>query len=65
MDNLIVDLVVSVIGLAYFAYGKRQQRISPMVCGVLLGLCPMFTDNPYLLALFCAVLLAVPFFTDF
>jgi hypothetical protein len=65
LGNLIIGLTAGVIGMAYFAYGKRAQKFAPMLCGILLGLCPMFTDNLVILAVISAALLAAPFFTDF
>ncbi len=65
MSTLIIGFIAGVIGMAYFVYGKRQQKFAPMLCGVLLGLCPMFTGNPYVLTIVSAALLATPFFTDF
>lgn len=65
MSTLIIGFIAGVFGMAYFVYGKRQQKFSPMLCGVLLGVYPYFTDNPYILTLVGAALLAVPFFTDF
>ena len=65
MAAFIIGAFAGIIGMAYFVYGKRQQKFSPMLCGVLLGIYPWATSNPYLLVLIGAVLLAVPFFTDF
>ncbi len=65
MSTLIIGFIAGVIGAAYFVYGKRQQKFAPMLCGVLLGIYPLFTSNPYVLTIVGAALLAVPFFTDF
>lgn len=65
MSALFIGLIAGIIGLAYFAYGKRQQKFSAMLSGVLLGLFPMFTDNPWILAIVGVALLAAPFFIDF
>lgn len=65
LSALIIGFIAGVFGMAYFVYGKRQQKLAPMLCGVLLGIYPWMTDDPYILVLVGAALLAVPFFTDF
>ena len=65
MSTLIIGFIAGIFGMAYFVYGKRQQKFAPMLCGVLLGVYPYFTDNPYVLVIIGAALLAAPFFVDF
>ncbi|MBV8633646.1 MAG: hypothetical protein JO002_04085 [Burkholderiaceae bacterium] len=65
LSTFIIGFIAGVFGMAYFVYGKRQQKFAPMLCGVLLGIYPYMTSNPYVLVLIGAALLAVPFFTDF
>ncbi len=65
MSTLIIGFIAGVFGAAYFVYGKRQQKFSPMLCGVLLGVYPYFTSNPFILVIVGMALLATPFFTDF
>jgi hypothetical protein len=62
---LIIGMIAGAIGVGYFVYGKRQQRMATMMAGLMLGIYPFFTDNPLLLLLIGALLLAVPFMTDF
>jgi len=65
LSALLIGLIGGVIGLAYFTYGKRQQKFAPMLAGVLLGIFPLFTDNPWILAIIGVALMAAPFFIDF
>lgn len=65
MNELIAGLVAGVFGMAYFVYGKRQTKIAPMVCGVALCVYPYFVDSLVWLCVLGAVLLVVPFVTDF
>ena len=65
MNELFVGLIAGVFGAAYFVYGKRQQKFAPMISGVLLCVYPYATDSLLWLCVIGAVLLAVPFFTDF
>jgi drug/metabolite transporter (DMT)-like permease len=65
MNGLIIGLIAGVFGAAYFVYGKRQSKFSPMISGVLLCIYPYFTDSMLWLCVIGAVLLAAPFVTDF
>jgi hypothetical protein len=62
---LIIGMIAGAIGTGYFIYGKRQQRFAPMLAGLMLGIYPFFTDNPVLLILIGAALMAAPFYIDF
>jgi len=62
---LIIGMIAGAIGTGYFIYGKRQQRFTPMLAGLLLGVYPFFTSNPLLLIVIGAALMAAPFYIDF
>ncbi len=64
MSALVIGMIAGAIGTGYFIYGKRQQKFVPMMCGLMLGLYPFLTNNPLLLVLIGAVLMAVPFMID-
>ena len=51
--------------MAYFVYGKRQTKFSPMICGVALCVYPDLIDSLVWLCVVGVVLLVVPFVTDF
>ena len=65
MSALIIGMIAGAIGTGYFIYGKRQQRFTPMLAGLLLGVYPFFTSNPLLLIVIGAALMAAPFYIDF
>ena len=55
-------------GIGWLILAWIALRFNPAsipTVGVLLGVYPYMTSNPYILVLIGAVLLAVPFFTDF
>ena len=60
--SLILSLVLGSIGFAYFIYGKRQERIVPLLAGLALCVYPYFVSNVLLMLGIGALLLAAPFF---
>ena len=65
MDSLLVGMIAGLIGAAYFMYGKKQQKLVPMLTGVALCVYPYFIDSVAWLLVIGAALCAVPFFVDF
>ena len=63
-SSLFVGILAGVLGLSYFIYGKRQQRIGFIAAGVALCIYPYLVDGPILQILVGLGLLAVPFFID-
>ncbi len=59
---LLWGVVFGSVGLAYFVYGKKQQRFVPLVCGIALMAYPYFVSNTVLLVAVGLVLSAVPYF---
>lgn len=59
---LLWGLLFSSIGLGFFLYGKKQQRLVPLLCGLALMLYPYFVPNVYLLVAIGAALTAAPYF---
>lgn len=55
-------LLFGSIGLGYFIYGKKQQAIVPLVCGVALMAFPYFVSGTAWLIVVGVVLLAIPRF---
>jgi hypothetical protein len=62
---LFIGLMAGVIGVAYFIYGKKNQRLAPMVAGVLLCVYPWIFDSVVWLLLVGAALVAAPFVIDY
>lgn len=62
--NLLWGILLSSIGLGFFIYGKKQQRISALLCGAALMAFPYFVSSTVLLVLIGAVLVGLPFVLD-
>ena len=65
MNSLIVGIIAGAIGMAYFIYGKRQARFTPLLAGVLLCIYPYFTDSLLWLSVIGLALVVAPFLVDF
>lgn len=50
------------IGVGYFIYGRKQQKVVPLACGLVLMVFPYFVSNTILLIVIGAALMAVPYF---
>lgn len=64
-STLLIGILASAFGLAYFTYGKRQTKLVPMVAGVLLCIYPYFIDSVMWLSIVGVLLLAAPFVIDY
>jgi hypothetical protein len=65
VNSLIISIFTGAFGMAYFIYGRRQSKVMPVVCGLLLCVYPWFTENVYALCGIGAVLIVLPFLVDF
>ncbi len=61
LGTLIVGLAAGIIGLAYFVYGKRAQRLIFVVAGVGLCVYPYLVSGVPLELLVGSLLAAAPF----
>jgi hypothetical protein len=59
---LLWSLLFSCVGLGFFTFGKRQQAVVPLVCGLVLMVYPYFVSSVWLLFGIGAVLVALPYF---
>lgn len=50
------------IGLGFFMYGKKQQAVVPLCCGVALMVFPYFVTGTAWLVIIGIALMAVPYF---
>ena len=59
--TLFWGLAFGAVGMGYFIYGRRQQNLPVLICG--LGLCvlPYVVSNRWLLVLSGVALIALPF----
>ena len=62
---LLIGLLAGVFGVAYFVYGKKQMKVTPMVAGVLLCVYPYFIESVLWLSVVGLLLLAAPFVIDY
>jgi hypothetical protein len=51
------------VGLGYFVYGKKQQRLVPLVCGILLMVYPYLVSDTTSIVLIGIVLMGIPYYT--
>lgn len=59
---LLWGLLFSSFGLGFFVYGRKQKRVVPLVCGIVLMVYPYFVPNTISLIVIGVVLCAVPYF---
>jgi hypothetical protein len=52
--------VFGAIGLGFFACGKKQKAMVPMVSGIALTVIPYFITNVYMLVIVGALLVVLP-----
>jgi hypothetical protein len=60
MTSLLISLLFGMIGMAMFAYGKRQSRVVPLGAGAALMALPCFIPNVLLMLLICSAITALP-----
>ena len=60
--SLLWGVVFGAVGLAYFVYGKKQQRFVPLLCGIGLMAFPYFMSNIVLLVVVGLALSVIPYF---
>ena len=63
-STLFVGILAGVIGLSYFIYGKKQERIGFLAAGVGLCIYPYLVDGLILQIFVGLGLAAVPHFID-
>ena len=63
-STLFVGILAGVLGLSYFIYGKRQEKITFLAAGVGLCVYPYLVGGLALQILIGLGLAAVPFFID-
>ena len=59
--SLLWGLIFSSVGLGFFIYGKRQNAVVPLVCGLALMVFPYFITNTFLLIGIGTLLIALPY----
>jgi hypothetical protein len=59
--GIIAMLIFSVIGLGYFAYGKKSQQLLMLICGIALMVYSYFVDGIVYIILIGVGLIVLPF----
>ena len=60
--QLLWGVLFSSVGLGYFIYGRRQDKMVPLLCGLALIIYPYFMPNTAALVIIGAIFVAVPYF---
>ena len=60
--QLLLGLIFSFIGLGYFLYGKKQKKVVPLVCGLLLMVYSYFIDSTLWLSALGVLFSLFPYF---
>lgn len=63
--RLLWGLFFGSFGLGYFTYGRKQQAIVPLLCGLALMIFPYFVAGTLATVCIGGVLLVVPYFLRF
>ena len=61
-SSLFWGFLFGAVGLGYFVYGKKQNAVVPLVCGIALMVFPYFISDTILLAVVGVALIAIPYF---
>lgn len=59
--NLIVNVFAGIVGVAYVMYGKKQQKLVPLISGVGLCVLPYVIESNTVLICVCVGLAIAPF----
>lgn len=60
--SLLWGVLFSSIGLGYFIYGRKQQQLVPLLCGIGLIGFTFFVSNDWVIVAIGVGLMAVPYF---
>jgi len=64
VTSLMLSVLFGCAGMGFWIYGKREQRLMPLLVGVVLMVFPYFMPNNWSLCLVGVGLCAVPFFVQ-
>lgn len=59
--SLMLGMLFGSVGIGFWIYGKREQRLMPLLAGVALMVFPFFMPNNWSLCLVGVGLCALPF----
>ncbi|MEF2176179.1 MAG: hypothetical protein V3575_06955 [Candidatus Absconditabacteria bacterium] len=64
-NGFLLGAFISIIGFAYFRYGKLQNTFVPMICGVVMMIFPYFVYDLKSILIITSVLIIIPFIIKF
>ncbi|GAA0760946.1 hypothetical protein GCM10009107_44100 [Ideonella azotifigens] len=59
---MLLSVLFGAIGSGYFLYGRKQQAVVPLLCGLVLIVMPYFIPNAALLVVAGVAVSAIPYF---
>jgi hypothetical protein len=59
--NLMLGVVFGSLGMGYFIYGKKEQRLMPLLVGIALMVYPYFVPEVWEIIVVGIALCAIPF----
>jgi len=62
MSFLFTGMIFGLIGIGYFIYGKKRQRMALLFAGIALNVVPILVTNIYVLVITGIILIILPYF---
>jgi hypothetical protein len=60
--SIVWSVLFGAIGLGYFIYGRKQNRIVALLSGIGLMVAPYFIDGASLIVAVCVAMMILPYF---
>jgi hypothetical protein len=60
--TLVWGMIFGAVGVGYFIYGKKQQALLPLFCGIGLMVFPYFVTGTWWMLLVGGALMAAPWY---
>jgi hypothetical protein len=62
LNWLMLSTLFGLFGLGFFLYGKKAQRLVPLLVGIALMVVPYFISNLWLMTGVCLAMTSLPWF---
>lgn len=60
LESLMASFFFGLLGTAMFVFGKKSDRVVPLVCGIVLMVLPSLMPSVLAMTLACSLIAAVP-----
>jgi hypothetical protein len=60
--SIVWSVLFGAVGVGYFIYGRKQNRVVPLLSGIGLMVVPYFIDGATMMVAICVALMALPYF---